>query len=667
VEIRDPYVSTHLRGAAAALTVGAALHNGSTARVRGLLKGTIEGIEFQKEVTLEPGETADAEFLPSEVPGLNVANPRLWWPAKLGRQDLYSLDLQFIVEGRVSHEARIPFGIREVTSTLTPEGGRLFWINGKRILIRGAGYSPDILYRQDPARQIAELTYAADLNLNTVRLEGKLENENFLYVADQLGVLVMAGLMCCDYWQHSDKWTPEDYAIAFASVRDQAMRLRKHPSVFTFLYGSDEAPVPKAERSLLGALHAARWPNPVQAAASKVDPPPASGPTGFKMEGPYDYVPPIYWYTDKNHGGAFGFATEISPGADVPPLESMLATLGTNHLWPIDSAWNYHAGAQGVFTNIEHFTSALHRRYGQATGAEDYAAKAQLMEYESLRAMFEAYSRNKYAPATGVVQWMLNSAWPNLIWHLFDYFLRPGGAYFGAKKGNEYVHAQYSYDDQSIVVVNQTYRAEPHLTVEAALYDLRSRPVFRKTVTLDVPEDSSTRTGIVVPLQEQPGVSFLELDLKDEGGTLVSSNLYWLTPRPDVMAPLDPDSAWYYQAIATPADFTALASMPATSLVVKKYCQQDGPESIAQVTLENRSESIAFFTRVQLFAPTPSFGRPLGREEILPILWDDNYVSVLPGASKTLTARFATAAFSGAGGCTPLVKVSGQNVPPIEL
>ncbi len=248
-------------------------------------------------------------FDPSTFSQLNVASPSLWWPAKLGQQVLHSLDLQFVVGGQVSHEQSIPFGIREITSTLTAGGWRLFSINGKPIMIRGAGYAPDILYRQDPARQLTELQYVLDLNLNTVRLEGKLEDENFFHIADQLGILVMPGLMCCDYWQDSANWVASDFPIASNSVLDQAKRLRKHPSVLTFLYGSDVPPVPQAQQDYVDALEQAQWPNPTQAAAAEATPTPINGPSGYKMRGPYDYVPPICTvYTDTSYGGAFGFA-----------------------------------------------------------------------------------------------------------------------------------------------------------------------------------------------------------------------------------------------------------------------------------------------------------------------------------------------------------------------
>jgi exo-1,4-beta-D-glucosaminidase len=661
VEIRDPFVSTHLpdgSGGSAQLTVGAALHNGTTQSVTATLRGTIDAISFQQDVTLAAGQTSDVTFDPTKFSQLTLASPRLWWPAKLGGQDLYTLDLQLVVAGTVAHEQKVPFGVREITSTLSgASSSRLFSINGKPIFVRGGGYTPDILYRQDPSRQASELAYVLDLGLNTVRLEGKIENENFFYLADQMGVLVMPGLMCCDYWQNSQNWMASDFTLAQEQVHDQAMRLRKHPSVLTFLYGSDTAPVPQAEQGYVAALQSASWPDPVQAAAAPdTNQNPASGPTGYKMLGPYDYVPPIYWYTDTMHGGAFGFATEIGPGAAVPPIESLQTMLGSADLWPIDSVWDYHAGARDPFTNIDNFTNALTARYGAASGVDDFSNKSQLMAYESLRAMFEAYGRNKYSSATGVIAWMLNNAWPGLIWHLYDYYLRPGGAYFGAKKGNELVHVQYSYDDESVVVLNHSYAAVPGATVAATLYDVNAGQLFSQTATLDIGPDSSEKTSIAIPTSAQTTpVCFLDLELTDGSRKTLSSNFYWLTPHPDVMAAPDPSTQWYIEPIATYADFSALASLPSVTLTGQKTTQASGSVTSTSVVLHNASSSMAFFTRVQVLA---------GSTEILPVLWDDDYVSIPPGGAKTVTATYATAL---AGAAPPTVKVSGYNVMPMQL
>src|SRR5260370_179912 len=210
-----------------------------------------------------------------------------------------------------------------------------------------------------------------------------------------------------------------------------------------------------------------QWPNPIVSSASEKKAG-ASGESGVKMTGPYEYVPPVFWLADTQAGGAYGFNAETSPGPAIPARESLQKFIPKDHLWPMDDVWNYHAGGER-FTTIDVFTDGLNRRYGPASSLDDYERKAQAMAYDGQRAMFEAYARNKYT-STGVIQWMLNNAWPSLIWHLYDYYLVPAGGYFGTKKACEPVHVQYSYHDNPVAVINGTYETPKGSKVSAKIF-----------------------------------------------------------------------------------------------------------------------------------------------------------------------------------------------------
>src|SRR5208283_2363325 len=254
------------------------------------------------------------------------------------------------------------------------------------------------------------------------------------------------------------------------------------------------------------------------------------------------YVAPSYWLLDTKNGGAHGFNTETSPGPAPPPLESLRRMLPEEHLWPIDSAWDFHAGG-GAFKDIHVFSEALGKRYGKSANVEDFTRKAQVMSYEGERAMFEAYGRNKFG-STGVIQWMLNNAWPSMIWYLYDWYLRPGGSYFGAKKANEPLHIQYSYDDASVVVVNSFYQAYPGMRARAWVYNIDMTEKFAKDAALDLAEDSSTRALTIPAIDGLSTTYFVRLALEDASGKTVSTNFYWLSTKPD---DLDWDrSTWYY-------------------------------------------------------------------------------------------------------------------------
>jgi exo-1,4-beta-D-glucosaminidase len=656
VVVRHPHVVSHVEmpAARADLTVTAEVRNLTARAAAVTVRGSIDTRTCTERVDLTPRETRVVRFTPDRCPALRLTDARLWWPAELGEPNLYRLEIDVQSGTAVSDRAALTFGIREVTSDLTPQGGRLFKINGRPLLIRGGGWAPDMLMRATPERQDAEMRYVRDMHLNTIRLEGKLEDEHFFDLADRYGILVLAGWCCCDRWEQWSRWTPENHAVAEASQRDQICRLRSHPSVLAWLNGSDNPPPADVEKVYVDILKELDWPNPYVSSATARRTT-LTGATGVKMTGPYDWVPPAYWLLDDSRGGAHGFNTETSPGAAVPPIESLRKMLPVDHLWPIDDVWNFHAGG-GQFRTIQSFADALGARYGPATGIEDFATKSQLMTYESERAMFEAYGRNKYT-STGVIQWMLNNAWPSLIWHLYDYYLRPGGGYFGAKKANEPVHVQYSYDDRSVVALNGTGRPLAGLTVAARVFNLDLAEQFSEERRVDLAADGSVRAFAIPELPARSSTYFVDLRLSSAGGQLLSSNLYWLSTKPDE---LDwPKSTWFTTPARALADFTALRRLPAVTVKTStRFVRRDAEED-ARVTVSNPGPGLAFFIRLQVT-------KGAGGEEILPVLWQDNYVSLLPGETREITATYRVL---DRGATAPAVVVSGWNVstgPPLS-
>jgi len=640
VAIRFPAVTTHLNSPAndvAQLGLRAELKNAAEQPVEGDLKGTIAGREFSQHVRL------DAHEILVVHQQVKIEDPELWWPSQVGPQTLQTLDLRFETGGKISDTSSTRFGIREVTSEIDAQGHRLFHINGRNILIRGAGYTFDMLLRSTPERQEGELKYVRDMNLNAVRFEGKLEDDHFLDLADQYGILVLAGWCCCDHWERWGDWNAEDETIAAASMRDQLRRLARHPSVFDWLYGSDNPPPPKIEQMYLDIIKEVEWPNPYQSSATARKTP--AGETGLKMTGPYEYVAPLYWTEDKTRGGAHGFNTETSPGPAPPPMETLRQMLPPDHLWPIDDVWNYHAGS-GRFKDIHVFTEALNARYGAPASAAEYARKAQTMAYEGERAMFEAFGRNKYT-STGVIQWMLNNAWPGLIWHLYDWYLRPGGSYFGAKKACEPLHVQYSYDDRSVVVVNSYYQPFANMKVVVRVLNLDMTEKFARDVKVDLAEDSSTRAFTLPEIDGLSATYFVQLELQDPSDHAVSQNLYWLSTQAET---LDwAKSNGFVTPTKTFADYTALNGLPPVEVQVSSGSQPDGTTA---VTVKNLGKSIAFGIHLKV-------KKGADGEEILPVLWEDNYFSLLPGESREVVATYNR---GDLGRAKPAVEVEGWNV-----
>jgi exo-1,4-beta-D-glucosaminidase len=673
VEIGYPQVTSTLSLpdlSRAALTVKVQARNLDASAREATITGVVAGVSLRRTIHLDAGQTQTVSFSPKSDPGLDLNHPQVWWPVGMGAHPLYTLQMAAAVDDVISDRASSTFGIRSVSSHLTQHGFRQFVINGKPVLIRGAGWAPDMFLRDDPKRMETEFSYVVNLGLNALRSEGKLEDAGFYDLADRFGLMILAGWECCDKWESwaktgGEPWDAADEKVAAASMASEARLLRNHPSVIGFLIGSDNAPPPAISKMYVDTLHAEDWSLPIIAAAADQGTA-ETGPSGMKMAGPYAWIPPAYWYADKL-GGAFGFDSEVSAGASIPLLDDltrMLAPQELEALWKYPQARQFHASAAwSIFATIESFDTALARRYGQPKSLEDYVAKSQLENYDNVRAQFEAFNAHMDAakPSTGVIYWMLNNAWPSLHWHLYDYFLNPAGAYFGAKIANEPLHIQYSYDTRAIMLVNHTLNREHGLREHGLRAVIRVRNLDgsvayeRRLKDIDLKGNGAQQLAMLPALDGLSRTYFIELELASAAGKSISRNVYWLSTQTDE---LDwANSTWYLTPVTRYADLTPLQSLPTATSEVHVTMRHEGAEDIASVTLTvpPSSKAVALFQHV-------SIKQSAGGEPILPIQWSDNDVTLWPGESLTLTAHFATS-----GAATPVVELTGWNVPTISV
>jgi exo-1,4-beta-D-glucosaminidase len=333
----------------------------------------------------------------------------------------------------------------------------------------------------------------------------------------------------------------------------------------------------------------------------------------------------------------------------------MLSPPELEALWKDPEARQFHASAAwSVFATLTPFDKALAKRYGPPKSLEDYVAKAQLENYDNVRAQFEAFNAHSNAakPSTGVIYWMLNNAWPSLHWHLYDYFMNPAGAYFGARIANEPVHIQYSYDTRAIMLVNHTLSSERGLQARIRVRNLDGAVQYEKQLKGVDLAGNATRQLLTLPaMAALSRVYFIELDLASDKGKAISHNVYWLSTQTDE---LDwANSNWYLTPLTQYADFSPLQSLSTATSEVQSTFRREGAEDLATVTLSvpPSSKAMALFQHV-------SIRQSANGESILPILWSDNDVTLWPGESLTLSARFAAS-----GAAAPIVEVSGWNVP----
>jgi exo-1,4-beta-D-glucosaminidase len=667
VSVDFPYVNSRVEAktlSAAYLTVSAVLTNRTDNEVKGSLTGTIGGISLSRDYSLKPHESREIAFKPDKYPQLAIKNPALWWPAGMGKPQLYKLHMSAGEGGAVSDSQTVTFGIRQADDYLDKQGHRGYMINGRPLLIKGGGWVDELLLRENERNLDAQVRYTLHMNLNAIRLEGIWGSSQKLYdMADKYGILIMAGWSCQWEWKDylgkpmpNDTFggpgtdRPEDMRLVRKYFHDQVLWLRNHPSIFVWAIGSDKLPWPEMEKQYRKDIAALDPGRPILASCggwtSRV-----SGRTAVKMKGPYDYVTPNYWYLDTGQGGAFGFNTETGPGPQPPVLETLKKMIPPDKLWPINETWNFHCGRR-EFGTLNHYLLAFDNRYGKAQSASDFCFRAQAASYEAMRSMFEAFAVNRPV-TTGVIQWMHNASWPKFYWQFYDYFLMPTGALYAARKACQPLSLVYNYGNGAIYLVNQSGLGIAGMQATVSMFDAGSKPVFAKAIKADAPANSSTRIFDVKAPQGISTLYFLSLALQDNTGKAIADNFYWLSTKPDkLLFSKDKKDAWYYTPCSEWADFTQLNTLPSVAITERHSFAATGNNQEATVTLVNASKEIAFFIELSVC------GDRTGKA-VVPVFWDDNYVSVLPGQSKTVRASFATADLNGG---KPVFTYRGWNV-----
>src|SRR4051794_13853041 len=639
-------------------------------------------IRLAKRVSVPAGATRTVRFDP-----VTIRHPRVWWPYQLGGQPLYRLKMR--VRGDSQSET---FGIRTITTRLVgpapsaPAGSRQFIVNGTPIMFRGGGFAEDLFLRYSSASTARQVGMIKDLGLNGIRLEGHEMPNDFYEQMDRAGILIDAGFQCCDRWelpQSGRGVTEQDYQVIHDSALAIGRRLRNHPSVINYSW-SDNNPIPRQEQEVLSAFRQVDFREPVIASAEYKSTP-TLGPSGEK-EGPYDWVPPSYWY-DTSHfdpgdssrtnvGGAWAFDSESSAGHTVPTLDSIRRFLSPAEraaLWHQPDFNQYHTNYEPdlpgpdndgySFGTLHDLDKAIANRYGAWSSLEQYVEQAQAQNYETQRAQFEAYidhSTNRQAPSTGIIYWQLNKGWPTLLWDLYNYDFDQAGSYFGAKKANEPLHVLYAYDDGTVTVDDLGARGASGLSVQANVYDVAGRRLDHQVARgLRVASQGVLR-GVLKPAVPSGGARtyFVQLLLRRQH-RVVDRNVYWLPTKPDVV---DWDATiGHPQATMTRyADLKQLQNLAPARIAARATSRRAGDRTVTRVTISNTSSTrtVGFLLRADVRRGTRSGAPDPGDNEVLPIAWSDNEITLWPGESQTLTATYRT---SDLHGRAPVVSVSGWN------
>ena len=700
----------------AALTVHADVTNNTPARQSGTVTAAISppgggaAIQISQQVTVAAGASQTVTFRPADFRGLVVHHPQLWWPYQMGGQPLYQLQASVSAGGQASAVApTISFGIRSVSTYLTkpsvlaPEGVRVFEVNGLPFDFRAGGWSENLFLHYSAADVASQIAILKSMGINGIRTEGKEMPQNFYDQMDRAGILIDAGFQCCDKWEPSGSGrgvSSQDYHVMYESSVTIGERLRDHPSVLNYSW-SDNSPINEQETASLAGFSQSGFQDPIISSA-EYNVAGVLGPSGEK-EGPYDWVPPDYWYdnahssnngndndsTLTNVGGAWGFDSEQGSGDTVPTMDSLnrfMSPADQATLWQQPDAHQFHTNYESTdgshsgysFGTLDNLDTAIKARYGSWSSLPQYVQEAQVQNYEDIRAQFEAYIdhwANAQTPSTGTDYWQLNKGWPTLLWDLYNSDYDEAGSYFGAKKANEDLHVLYAYDTGQVTIDNLTGARQQGLSVQSKVYGVDGAALSDQStsqpLSLAPQQVSDSVLTPQVPAASTPPTPaktyFVELILRQHGA-VVDRNVYWLSTQQDAIDWSSTEGnpqADNGDPLSQYADMTALQNLPSEPVQVTADTAAQpgrGGKVVTSVTITNPSSNsaVAFFLRADVRRGASAGTPQAGDNQVLPITWSDNDVTLWPGESQTLTATYRSSLLHGAA---PVVSVYGWNVP----
>ncbi len=684
-----------------ALTVKTNVTNHTSSAQTGVVAATITPpnggtpISVSQTVTVAANTTQTVSFTPSAYSALTITHPAVWWPYQMGAQPLYGLTTSVTQGTTTSTSTSGTFGIRTVTSSLIGAGPvdslgvRQYAINGVPFVARGGGFAEDLFLHYSASDIGKQIAIMKNMGINMIRLEGHFMPDDFYQQMDEAGIMIASGLQCCDAWGNNLKG--KLLTVATNAALAIAQNEVDHPSVVTFSW-SDNAPGSTNAKDTLAAFAQADFDFPVVASAEENSVSPL-GDSGEK-EGPYDWVPPDYWYdtthnqpddNQTNAGGSWGFDSEQSAGDTIPTLDSInrfLSPTEQSELWQSPTYNQYHANYENghgdyEFGTLYWFDQAMDARYGTPTSLDQYVEEGQLQNYENTRAQFEAFldhSTNAATPSTGTLYWQLNKGFPSLLWNLYNEDGDQAGIYYGAKEANQALHALYTLDNGTVTLDNLGGTTQSGVSVESKVYNQSGTVLDDQTASGINVTSQQVRNNVLTPKvpanvtnKSSASMYFVELTLR-QSGNVVDRNVYWESTYPDEVnwsATMDGENAGTFATMTQYADFQGLDSLKADSVAASNVTTAsqpgpDGADTVTHVTLTNTSSSaVGFFLRTDLRRANAN-GTPLnGDNEVGSALWSENDITLFPGESQTVSVTYKAADLDGA---TPAISLSGWNV-----
>ncbi|MDO5396348.1 MAG: discoidin domain-containing protein [bacterium] len=633
----------------AKLTLKTEVKNTSGSEITANVKGVIAerpDIVFEKSVSVAANSSADVIFDTAIMD-----DPEIWWPNTYGEQPLYTMNMTVETNGVVSDEKSFQFGVREITYNRekTDESDRngyrngdklTIYCNGTRIIVRGGNWGLEDQDLDVNAEKYDEkIRLQKENNFNMIRNWGGQTNDPEFYNAcDRYGIIVWDDFFLPGCWLHH----PRDIDMFLANAVDKVKNYRYHPSLVMYC-GANEM-WPESDDYINNAGQ-----NTIEAGLRRIVDEydgtrtyiPNSAEKPVAVDGPHQAKTPTFYFTNS----VPGMMNSERGLPNIPVKETMLKIFPEENLWPQNDMWALHDFAMQWNVNGADYMKAL-RNYGDYDSFEGFVSRAQMQGYEIHKAMFESV----YAVNTnGLLMWMSNPAWTSLMWQSYDYYHDGNGGYYGAKTANQPVNYIWNPSDNTMVLHNSTPE-EKELTASVDVFDIDGKLLYNNTQTKTLASDTSE---IVTTLSFPSGASalkFIRTTVKNELGETVGRDFYWHNTRS-------------YDEYPNYQDYSDMADMNKAEISAEYiHTGDDGaeeqyPYKHYKILLKNTGDTPAIMLRLKVMKRSDN-------ERVLPVYYEDNYFSLMPGETREVWAEFKQ---SSLGDDEPVFMVEGWNVDEQEF
>jgi archaellum component FlaF (FlaF/FlaG flagellin family) len=293
----------------------------------------------------------------------------------------------------------------------------------------------------------------------------------------------------------------------------------------------------------------------------------------------------------------------------------------------VNEVWRYHKylGYGGMIEKM-----------GEATGLQDFVTKAQIVNYDQYRSLVEGFTSHMWDWYTGFLIWKSQNPWPALKGQFYDWYLDQNAGFYGFKHAAAPIHLQFNLSDSAVYIINSTPKERKGLRLDAVLADEQGRELWKTSHEATVPAYSKIKVWDVDLRGKQAKVQFLKLNITYvTTGQPIDENVYWF-PYND--------------------DRKALMQLGTAKIVGQMMKSDNGKFT---VDIANSGDVAAFFVRMKVV-------RASDGEMVTPVFFDDNYVVLLPGETKSILVDVTSLGKNDRN--TPLMlNLEGVNLAPTMI